>query len=124
MTREQISKEVPDLAIFLSESELMILPQLLAHLNAETGEFSTFAWQPQREEITRRLDEWRALPQGGHILRTRSYPDAPISTAQVDPDGSVRSRTIFKGSDNEEWIRMRPDELREYYRRAGISLDR
>ena len=124
VTREQISLEVPDLAIFLSESELMILPQLLAHLEAKSGEFSTFAWQPQREEITRRLDEWRALPQGGHILRTRSYPDAPISTAQVDSDGKVRSRTIFKGSDSEEWIRMSPDELREHYRRAGISLDR
>ncbi len=124
VTREQISLEIPDLMIFLSESELMILPQLLAHLEVTPGEFSTFAWQPQRKEITRRLDEWTSLPQGGHILRTRSYPDAPISTAKVDPSGVVSSRTIYKGGDSEEWIRMSPDELREHYRRAGISLDR
>lgn len=121
-TRDQISLEVPDLGIFLSETERLILPYLLPLVGAPTGEFTLYAWHPERQEITRRLDTWTLEDGGGWSLATRSYPDAPISTAKIDPDGSVAGRIVESTSGSERWTRMTPDALSNHYRRVGVKV--
>ena len=120
-TRDKVVLELPDLKHYLSETERLILAYLLPVVGQPTGEFSLWGWQPQRREITRRLDSWQLEPAGGWTLFTRSYPDAQVSTAVIDPDGSVSSRIVATSSNSERWTRMDPDTLLAHYRRIGID---
>lgn len=120
-TRENLILELPDLEYYLSETERMILPYLLPVVGAPTGDFSVWAWQQERREITRRLDSWQLQNTGGWTLFTRSYPDAQVSSANVDPDGSISSRVVATSTNSERWTRMNPDDLLKHYRRMGID---
>ena len=120
-TRDKVVLELPDLKHYLSETERLILAYLLPIVGLPTGEFSLWGWQPQRREITRRLDSWQLETTGGWTLFTRSYPDAQVSTAVIDPEGSVASRIVATPGNSERWTRMDPDRLLAHYRRVGID---
>ena len=122
-TRETVTLELPELEHYLSETERLILAYLLPIVGAPSGEFSLWGWQPQRQEITRRLDSWQLEDNGGWTLLTRSYPDAKVSKATIDPDGSVSKRIVATSINTEEWTRMDPASLIAHYRRRGIDAD-
>lgn len=122
-TRDQVSLEIPDSRVYLAEAERLVLASILPLVGAPAGEFSVWGWQPERREITRRLDSWELAKDGGWILRTRGYPDAPESTARIEPDGRVTSRVVATPNGTERWTLMEPDALRSFYLRKGINPD-
>jgi hypothetical protein len=122
-TRDQLLLDIPDLGIYLSETERLLLPYLLPMVGAPSGEFTLYAWHPERQEITRRLDAWTLEDNGGWKLHTRSYPDAPVSTAVIDAKGNVSSRVIVSPSGSERWTLVTPDGLSKHYRRTGIQVN-
>ena len=121
-TRDQLTLDIPDLGMYLSETERLLLPYLLPMVGAPSGEFALYAWHPERQEITRRLDRWTLKDDGGWLLETRSYPDAPVSTATIAPDSVVQSRIIASPSGSERWTLMTPEALAKHYRRTGINV--
>lgn len=121
-TRDQLLLDIPDLGMYLSETERLLLPYLLPMVGAPSGEFTLYAWHPERQEITRRLDAWTLEDNGGWKLHTRSYPDAPVSTAVIDAKGNVTSRVIVSPTGSERWTLMTPEALSKHYRRAGIRM--
>ena len=54
-----------ELDLYLSEAERLVLPTLLATTGAPGGEFSTWAWNEDREAITRRLELWKPTSGAG-----------------------------------------------------------
>ena len=122
-TRDRVSLEIPDSRIYISEAERLVLANILPLIGAPAGSFSVWGWQPDQREITRRLDTWELEENGTWSIRTRSFPDAPVSTAKIQADGSVSDRVVATPDGREIWTRMDPDALRSFYRKRGIRLD-
>ncbi len=123
--RYDLKVDVPqDLDLYLSEVERLVLPTLLELSAAAGGEFSTWAWNEEREAITRRLERW--VPKtGSGTLESRTSADARPATHVLGSDGIVVRRDVpIDGRSNSmRWSRMDSTELRTLYQRKGIPFE-
>ena len=118
--------ELPmNLELFLSEAERLVLPTLLDVLEAPEGTFGIYAWNEDRESITRRLESWGPDPLGGAMLESRSYEDGRVATQKVGADGivSVRIAPTDTSVGGVRWTRMTPAAIRDLYDRKGIRVE-
>ncbi len=123
--RYDLKVDVPqELDLYLSEAERLMLPTLLAITGAAEGEFSTWAWNDDRESITRRLEIWTPAPAAGS-LESRTSADARPATHVLGEDGIVERRDVpIDGRSNSmRWTRIDSTELRKLYERKGILFE-
>ena len=126
--RGDLKIEVPaNLDHFLSEAERLVLPSLLAIVEDLPGEFGVYAWNEEREAITRRVEQWD--PTGGDAgageLASRPYRIARPAIQQVDPAGRLLKRiTPIDGSSGTfEWQLIDGAKLRSLYLQKGIPFE-
>lgn len=125
LDRQIARLELPmDLELFLSEAERLVLPTLLEVLGAPEGTFGIYAWNEDRESITRRLESWKPAPSGTAMLESRAYEDGRAATQEVGPDGivSVRVAPTDSSVGGVRWTRMTPEAIRDLYDRKGIRV--
>jgi hypothetical protein len=123
--RYEIKVDVPqELDLYLSEAERLVLPTLLATTGAPGGEFSTWAWNEDRESITRRLELWKPVTGTG-VLESRTSADARAATNVLGDDSVVMRRDVpIDGRSNGmRWSRIDSGELRKLYERKGIPFE-
>jgi hypothetical protein len=123
--RYDLKVDVPqELDLYLSEAERLMLPTLLAITGAAPGEFSTWAWNEDRESITRRLEIWTPAPSGGS-LESRTSADARPAIHILGEDAAVARRDVpIDGRSNSmRWSRTDSTELRKLYERKGIPFE-
>ncbi len=123
--RYDLKVDVPqELDLYLSEAERLMLPTLLAVTGAAPGEFSTWAWNDDRESITRRLELWSPATAGG-TLESRTSADARPATHVLGEDAVVVRRDVpIDGRSNSmRWSRIDSSELRKLYERKGIPFE-
>ncbi len=124
--RQIVRLDVPmDLTLYLSEAERLLLPTLLDIVDAPACEFGIYAWNDERQSITRRLERWSAGKDGRWTLRSRAFEDAREAIHEVGPDGvvDVRVAPTDAAAGGIRWTRMDPEKIREMYARKGIRLD-
>lgn len=122
--RYDLKVDVPqELDLYLSEAERLILPTLLDVVDAPGGEFATWAWNEDREAITRRLESWTPGDAEGR-LESRTSADARPAMQVADRDGIVTRRDVpIDGRTNSmRWTRIDGPELRSLYERKGIPF--
>ncbi len=123
--RYDLKVDVPqELDLYLSEAERLVLPTLLAVTGAEAGEFSTWAWNEDRESITRRLEQWTPSAGSG-TLESRTSADARPAIHVLGEDGIVVRRDVpIDGRSNSmRWSRIDSTDLRTLYERKGIPFE-
>ena len=123
--RYDLKVDVPqELDLYLSEAERLMLPTLLAVTDADGGEFSTWAWNDDRESITRRLESWSPAAGGG-MLESRTSADARAATHVLGPDDIVVRRDVpIDGRSNSmRWSRIDAGDLRTLYERKSIPFE-
>ena len=123
--REDRKLQVPDLGTYLSEAERLVLPELLATVEAPGGEFGVYAWNEDRLSITRRLEDWipgQDSRQPGTLL-SRPAADAQAATQILGPDGTLRERITPRGMSQVTWTKIELDKLRSLYLQKGIPFD-
>ena len=119
--RQSVRRDVPqDLDLFLSEAERLVLPTILDILKLDPVEFGVWAWNEDRETITRRLESWTPTTGGGGRLDSRSVADGVASMQLVGSDGVLTRRVTIGGN----WDLIDPLKLRSLYRRKGIPFGR
>lgn len=126
LERQIARLELPmNLELFLSEAERLLLPTLLDVLDAPAGTFGIYAWNEDRESITRRLESWKPDPAGGATLESRAYEDGRIATQEVGSDGivSIRVAPTDTSVGGVRWTRMTPAAIRDLYDRKGIRIE-
>lgn len=117
--RQSVRRDVPqDLELFLSEAERLVLPTILDVLELDPVEFGVWAWNEERETITRRLESWTPASDGGGRLDSRAVADGAASMQVVGPDGVLADRVTIGGN----WKLIEPEKLRDLYRRKGIPF--
>ena len=122
--RYDLKVDVPqELDLYLSEAERLILPTLLDVTAAPAGEFAIWAWNEDRESISRRLESWEPSETDGR-LESRTAADARPATQVADRDGIVVRRDVpIDGRTNSmRWSRIDGRELRSLYERKGIPF--
>ncbi len=125
LERYDLKVDVPqELDLYLSEAERLILPTLLDVVDAPSGEFAVWAWNEDRESISRRLEGWTPDAQGSS-LESRTSADARPALQRADRDGIVVRRDVpIDGRSNTmRWSRTDGKELRNLYERKGIPFD-
>jgi hypothetical protein len=123
--RYDLKVDIPqELDLYLSEAERLVLPTLLAITDAAEGEFSTWAWNEDREAITRRLENWIPAADAG-TLESRTSADARPATHVLGPDAIVNRRDVpIDGRSNSmRWSRIDSTELRKLYERKNIPFE-
>jgi len=123
--RYDLKVDIPqELDLYLSEAERLVLPTLLEITDAAGGEFSTWAWNDDREAITRRLENWLPAPGAG-TLESRTSADARPATHILGADAIVSRRDVpIDGRSNSmRWSRIDSTELRRLYERKGIPFE-
>lgn len=126
LERQIAQLELPmNLELFLSEAERLVLPTLLDVLDVPPGTFGIYAWNEDRESITRRLESWNPGSDGGAKLESRAYEDGRVATQEVGPDGIVTVRVAPTDTSvgGIRWTRMTPEAIRDLYDRKGIRID-
>ena len=126
LDRQIARLELPmDLELFLSEAERLVLPTLLDVLDAPEGTFGIYAWNEDRESITRRLESWEPDQDGGAMLESRAYEDGRVATQEIGADGIVSVRIAPTGTSvgGVRWTRMTPAAIRDLYDRKGIRVE-
>ena len=103
----------------------LVLPTLLDVLDVPPGTFGIYAWNEDRESITRRLESWNPGSDGGAKLESRAYEDGRVATQEVGPDGIVTVRVAPTDTSvgGIRWTRMTPEAIRDLYDRKGIRID-
>ena len=126
--RGEIKIEVPsNLDQYLSEAERLVLPSLLAIVKPLPGEFGVYAWNEEREALTRRVEDWD--PEGGPgddgQLLSRPSRIARPAIQQLDAGGFLSKRvTPTDGAGGTfEWDLIDGAELRAVYLRKGIPFE-
>lgn len=125
LERQIVRLELPmNLELFLSEAERLVLPTLLEVLDAPEGTFGIYAWNEDRESITRRLESWKPDPAGTAMLESRAYEDGRAATQEIGDDGivSVRVAPTDTSVGGVRWTRMTPAAIRDLYDRKGIRV--
>jgi hypothetical protein len=126
LERQIARLELPmNLELFLSEAERLVLPTLLDVLDVPEGTFGIYAWNEDRESITRRLEAWEPDPDGGAMLESRAYEDGRIATQEIGVDGivSVRVAPTDTSVGGVRWTRMTPAAIRDLDDRKGIRVE-
>ena len=126
LERQIARLELPmNLELFLSEAERLVLPTLLDVLDVPEGTFGIYAWNEDRESITRRLEAWEPDPDGGAMLESRAYEDGRIATQEIGAGGivSVRVAPTDTSAGGVRWTRMTPAAIRDLYDRKGIRVE-
>ena len=119
--RQSVRRDVPqDLELFLAEAERLVLPTMLHILDPGPVEFGVWAWNEDRETITRRLESWSPDSNGGGRLDSRAVADGAASIQLVGPDGVLTRRVTIGGN----WDLIDPVKLRDLYQRKGIPFGR
>lgn len=124
LERYDLKVDVPqELDLYLSEAERLILPTLLDIVDAPSGEFAVWAWNEDRESISRRLEGWNPGTEGGR-LESRTSADARPAVQDAGRDGIVIRRDVpIDGRSNSmRWSRIGGRELRDLYQRKGIPF--
>lgn len=124
LERYDLKVDVPqELDLYLSEAERLILPTLLDIVDAPDGEFAVWAWNEDRESISRRLEGWNPGTEGGR-LESRTSADARPAIQRADRDGIVVQRDVpIDGRSNSmRWERIDGQKLRDLYERKGIPF--
>ena len=101
------------------------MPTLLDVLDVPEGTFGIYAWNEDRESITRHLEAWEPDPDGGAMLESRAYEDGRIATQEIGADGivSVRVAPTDTSVGGVRWTRMTPAAIRDLYDRKGIRVE-
>ncbi len=126
--RGEIKIEVPsNLDQYLSEAERLVLPMLLAITKPLPGEFGVYAWNEDREALTRRVEDWNPTggPRGDGELLSRPSRITRATTQRLDAEGLLSRRiTPTDGSGGTfEWDLIDGAELRALYLRKGIPFE-
>lgn len=124
--RQIVRLDVPmELTLYLSEAERLLLPTLLDIIDAPACEFGLYAWNDDRQSITRRLENWSVDQDGRWVLKSRAFEDARQAVHELGPDGivDVRVAPTDAAAGGIRWTRMDPEKIREMYTRKGIQLD-
>ena len=126
--RGEIKIEVPsNLDQYLSEAERLVLPSLLAITKPLPGEFGVYAWNEDREALTRRVEDWNPVggPQGDGQLLSRPSRITRATIQRLDAEGLLSRRiTPTDGAGGTfEWDLIDGAELRALYLRKGIPFE-
>ena len=126
--RGEIKIEVPsNLDQYLSEAERLVLPSLLAITKPLPCEFGVYAWNEDREALTRRVEEWNPLggPEGDGELLSRPSRITRATIQRLDAGGLLSRRiTPTDGAGGTfEWDLIDGAELRALYLRKGIPFE-